>query len=391
MKWIKTYEGLFGFDLVKLLKPVYKMIEKEEDTLDIKNELINSLDEYKGYLIDFSQNRLGKETQIEDDIKKLESELDSTISRELNISLFLRTISNILYVPKRRGDVKIDKKFEEYYNTLSQRIDRCIDVIKTGKPSGYEGDEADEDTSVLDRKEFKTEITDLQVEMNKLMEDVAKNKRKVAILMDGRDGAGKGSTIKAFTQYMNPKYYRVVTMGIPTKEDMEGENWFNMYKAKMPKEGEIVFFDRSYYNMAINNPVFGYCTEEQYTYFMEHVNQFEANLISEGVELYKYWFSITKEKQLERFDLRIKSPLKYWKFSPNDAKASEKWDVFTKYKEQCFKRCSTARAPFIVVQSGDKKLAKLNSLRYILDKSKYEGKDSDKIGKPYPDVVYELK
>ncbi len=235
------------------------------------------------------------------------------------------------------------------------------------------------------------ELRELQIELNKLLEDVVKNNRKVAILMEGRDSAGKGSTIKRFIHYLNPKHFRIVTMGIPTKEEMQGDNWFKRYEKEMPKPGEIVFFDRSYYGQGLTNPTMGYCTEEQYKYFMEHVNQFEEKLVDDGIELIKFWFSITKEKQIQRFELRKASPLKYWKFSPNDEKSMSKWDIFTNYKEQCFRKTSTSLAPWVVIQSNDKKLSQLNSIRYVLNTLDYENKDTNIIGNVYPEVVYEIK
>lgn len=392
MKYIKLFESYFGMDLVKLLEPSYKLIEKGNTKKfdKIKLQLIQGLDEYKDYIIELVNNRHRKDVDIESEIKRVETELNSVISKDLNILNFLRTISNIVLIPKKKSDYKIELTFEEYYETLNTRIERAMESTEGLDPKDLL-DEEDGEESVLYRSEYITELKELQGELNKLMEDVVKNGRKVIITMDGRDSAGKGSTIKRFIQYMNPKYFKVVTMGIPKKEDLEGDNWFKMYEKEFPKEGQIIFFDRSWHNQSINNPTFGYCTKEQYDYFMINVNQFEKNIVDSGTELIKFWFSITKEKQNKRFDLRKESPLKYWKFSPNDAKAAEKWDDFTYYKERCFKLNSTNYAPWIVVQSNDKKISQLNSLRYVLNKLDYDGKDQELIGDVYPDVVYELK
>lgn len=367
------------------------MIQNEEEVDIIKVELINALDDYKDYLIDFVQNRHNKETQIEEDTLRIGDELDGDITRELNLVLFLRTVANILNIPKRKVDKKIETLFEEYYETLDERIERCLYMIESGEKSEHPGDEPDDDTSVLDRSEYIDELRQLQTELNKLVEDVAKNKRRVALIFEGRDSAGKGSTIKRFIHYMNPKYFRIVTKGIPTSEEMQGDNWFKRYEVDMPKEGEIVFFDRSYYGMSLVNPTMGYATEEQYRYFMENVNDFEERLVDEGITIIKIWFSISKEKQLQRFELRKNSPLKYWKYSPNDEKSLDKWDLFTKYKEQCLSKTSTKYAPWVIIQSNDKRLSQLNSIRYVLSKLDYEGKDDNNIGNPYPDVVYEVK
>lgn len=391
MKHIKFFESYFGMDIIKLLSPAYDMIKsKKVDKVDkIRLSLIASLDEYKDYIIDLVENRYRKEVDIETEIRRIEAELDNDINRDLNIVNFLRTISNIILIPKNKSNYKIEQRFEEYYETLSSRIERAIESIDLN-PTEYL-DEEDGEESVLYRSEYIKELKDLQAELNKLLEDVVKSGKKIAIVCEGKDSAGKGSTIKRFIHYMNPKHYRVVTMGVPSKEEMEGENWFKRYENHMPKAGEIVFFDRSYYGMAITNPAMGYCNEEQYDYFMENVKPFEEKLNKEGITLIKLWFSITKEKQVERFNLRKQSPLKYWKFSPNDEKSMTKWDLLTKYKEDCFKVSSTSKNPWVIVQSNDKRLSQLNSIRYVLDKFDYEGKDESVIGDVYPDVVYEIK
>lgn len=392
MKYIKLFESYFGMDLVKLLEPSYKLIENgDTKKLDkIKLKLIQGLDEYKDYIIELVNNRHRKDVDIESEIKRVETELNSVISKDLNILNFLRTISNIVLIPKKKSDYKIELTFEEYYETLDTRIERAMESTEGLDPKDLL-DEEDGEESVLYRSEYITELKELQGELNKLMEDVVKNGRKVAILFEGFDSAGKGSTIKRFTHYLNPKYYKVVAMGIPSKEEMDGENWFNRYKKEMPKEGQIVFFDRSYFGMGITNPSLGYCTKDQYNYFIQNVNRFEEDLNIEGIELVKFWFSITKEKQIERFELRKNSPLKYWKFSPSDEKAMSKWDILNKYRDQCFSKASTDKNPFVVIQSNDKKLSSLNSLRYLLNKLDYQDKDLKVIGDVYSDVVYEIK
>lgn len=390
-KWIKTYEALFRFSLIKLLNPVYAMIHNDDDVIDIKNALTNALDDYREYLTDLVSSKNNKETQISEDIMRIEKELDPVITTELNLAFFLRTTSNILNMQVTKTELSIEQKFEDYYNTLDERIERCLDIIENDGEHEHEDDE-DDDVSVLGRHEYTEELQKLQAELNKMSEWVSKTGAKVAILFEGRDGAGKGSSIKKFVQYLNPKYFKVVTMGIPSKEEMVGQNWFKRYESKMPKAGEIVFFDRSYYGQATVNPTMGYCSDEQYKYFMDHVNQFEQKLIEDDkIKLFKFWFSITKEKQLQRFELRKKSPLKYWKYSPNDEKSLDKWDIFTNYKEQCFIKTSTAIAPWVIFQSGDKRLSQLNSIRYVLDKIDYEGKNKEDIGHLYPDVIYEIK
>jgi polyphosphate kinase 2 len=210
------------------------------------------------------------------------------------------------------------------------------------------------------------------------------NKKRVAIVFEGRDSAGKGSTIKRFVEILNPKVYNVVALGLPTEE--EKQNWFGRYEKHLPKPGQIVFFDRSWYNRAVVEPAMGYCTEEQYMDFMENVPKWEANLVDNGLILIKFWFSITKEKQLQRFELRKTSPIKYWKFSPNDEKVVGKWDVITKYKNQMFEKTSTEKSPWTIVNSNDKKIGRLNAMRYVLSVIDYEGKDPDACDY-YPEVI----
>lgn len=348
-----------------------------------------ALDEYKDLLIEliFSGNK--QEIDIKYQISKLNENVSSDVLRELNLIEFLRIIENIVRIPKRKIALKIERKFEEYYATLDSRFERLLDVIENEKPSEYE-DKSDEDKSVLSRDEYEDELYDLQIQLNRFQKWVVDNKKRVAIVFEGRDAAGKGSAIKRFTQHMPNSGFRVVTMGIPDKEELVGDNWFKRYEKHMPKEGEIVFFDRSWYGMALVNPTMGYCTEEQYLYFMNNVNEFENSLLDSGINLIKFWFSITKEKQLQRFDIRKQSELKYWKFSPNDLKSIDKWDLFTKYKEQCFMKTATGRNPWVIVNSNDKKLARLNSIRYLLKKFNFTGKNREII-QPYPDVVYELR
>jgi polyphosphate kinase 2 len=217
---------------------------------------------------------------------------------------------------------------------------------------------------------------------------VVKNGQRVAIVFEGRDSAGKGSTIKRFVEYLNPKYFKVVALGVPTEE--EKKNWFGRYEKHLPGPGEIVFFDRSWYNKAVVEPAMGYCTEDEYMNFMENVNDWEQGLVRKGITLIKFWFSITREKQQLRFRLRQESPLKYWKFSPNDAKVIDKWDLITNYKNQMFNKTSTKLNPWVIINSNDKKIGRLNAMRYVLSAIPYDGKDQSKC-QWYPEVVNVLK
>ena len=170
----------------------------------------------------------------------------------------------------------------------------------------------------------------------------------------------------------------------------EKKNWFARYEKHLPKPGEIVFFDRSWYNRAVVEPALGYCTEEQYKDFMENVIDWEEEQMNKGLILIKFWFSITQEKQVKRFELRQKSPLKYWKFSPNDAKVLDKWDIIGNFKNQMFAKTSSKMSPWVIINSNDKKIGRLNAMRYVISAVDYEGKNPE-VGKYYPEVVTVLK
>ena len=191
----------------------------------------------------------------------------------------------------------------------------------------------------LNRSNYEAEKRRLQSELLKLQQWVVDNNKRVAITFDGRDAAGKGGAIKRFIEYLMPHYFRVIELGVPTKK--ESRNWFGRYKKHMPNKGEIVFFDRSWYNRALIEPTMGYCTERQYRYFMDQVLNWEEKSISDWLILIKFYLSVDRDTQLFRFKERIVHPLKYWKISKNDEKARAKWSVFTKYKDQMLDRTSS--------------------------------------------------
>jgi len=193
------------------------------------------------------------------------------------------------------------------------------------------------------------------------------------IIFEGRDAAGKGGTIKRFIEHLNPRKFRIVALPKPTKEE-QGQFFFQRYFKHLPSPGEIVFFDRSWYNRAIVEPVYGFCTNKQYKEFMKTVPQVEEALIDDGIIVIKFWLEIDKETQKERFDERKNSPLKYWKLSPIDLKAQELWSEITEHKETMFKQTSTKKSPWIVVDSNNQKSARLQAIKYVLSKIEYEDK-----------------
>jgi len=321
---------------------------------------------------------------VEDIVDQLNTDIGKDIVDQFNIETFLRKVYQILDLKRRNTIRKIKEEFENYYNSIEGRFSE--ETPDTKDEDHF--DKAEGEFSILPRRKYEEEKYDIQVELLKLQEWVIKNSQRVAIVFEGRDSAGKGSTIKRFVEYLNPKYFKVVALGVPTEE--EKKNWFGRYEKHLPGPGEIVFFDRSWYNKAVVEPAMGYCTEDEYMNFMENVNDWEQSLVRKGITLIKFWFSITREKQQLRFRLRQESPLKYWKFSPNDAKVIDKWDLITNYKNQMFNKTSTKLNPWVIINSNDKKIGRLNAMRYVLSVIPYDGKDQSKC-QWYPEVVNVLK
>ena len=240
---------------------------------------------------------------------------------------------------------------------------------------------------VIRNVRYEEELRLLQTELVKLQQWVAKRNLRVAILFEGRDAAGKGGSIKRFTEHLNPRSMRVVALAKPTEVE-QGQWYFRRYVKELPNPGEIVFFDRSWYNRAVVEPVMGFCNKKQYDKFMVQVPGFEHMLYEDGVIVIKFWFSISKEEQKKRFDARLQNPLKVWKFSPVDMKGQEMWDKYTYYKEQMFSKTHTTFCPWIIVKTNDKKTARLESIRYVLSQFDYTGRTRAKTTiLPDPNVI----
>ncbi len=234
---------------------------------------------------------------------------------------------------------------------------------------------------------YEEELAMLQVELVKLQRWVQKTGTRVAILFEGRDAAGKGGTIRRFTEHLNPRALRVVALPKPTIEE-QGQWYFQRYTRQLPNPGEIVFFDRSWYNRAVVEPVNGFCTEAQYETFSRQVPEFEHMLYEDGLSLIKFWFSISKSEQQRRFDSRRKNPLKQWKLSPVDDRAQDLWDNYTRYKEEMFAKTHNSFSPWIIVKANSKKRARLGAIRYVLSKFNYDGKsDAEVTLTPDPNVI----
>lgn len=225
-----------------------------------------------------------------------------------------------------------------------------------------------------------------QAELIRMQKCLENNKRRMIILFEGRDAAGKGGTIRRVSRYMNEKHYRVVAMAKPTEYEIT-QWFFQKYIAQFPRGGEVVLFDRSWYNRAIVEPVFGFCTSEEYKNFMRGVVGFEKDLVRQGTILVKLYFSVTKEEQARRFDRRKTDPLRQWKLSEIDVQAQDRWDDFTTQKYEMLKKTHTNTAPWTIIRSNNKHEARLNAMKVILNAVPYErgAKNLDFV--PDPDIV----
>ncbi|MBE9490283.1 MAG: polyphosphate kinase 2 [Bacteroidetes bacterium] len=242
-------------------------------------------------------------------------------------------------------------------------------------------------TEILNKIEYENELLHLQAELVNLQQWVAKHKKRVCVIFEGRDAAGKGGSIRRFSEHLNPRSMRVVALTKPTVVE-QGQWYFRRYIKELPNPGEIVLFDRSWYNRAVVEPVMGFCNKNQYDKFMVQVPEFEHMLYEDGVILIKFWFSISKEEQEYRFSSRLKNPLKRWKFSPVDQEGQNRWDDYTFYKEQMFSKTHTTFSPWIIIKTNNKQAARLESMRYVLSKFDYDNKEDSAVTLlPDPNIV----
>jgi polyphosphate kinase 2 len=239
---------------------------------------------------------------------------------------------------------------------------------------------------LMGRVGYEAEKAKLQAELLKVQIWAQDTGQKFVILMEGRDAAGKGGTIKRFMEHLNPRYARTVALSKPSDEE-KGQWFFQRYIRHLPTAGEMVFYDRSWYNRAGVERVMGFCTPSEYLEFMRQAPDFERMLVRSDIRLHKYWFSVTREEQLVRFKARETDPLKMWKLSPIDKASLDKWDAYTEAKEAMFFYTDTADAPWVIVKSNDKKRARLNCMRHFLASIDYPGKDAEIVGAPDPLIV----
>ena len=235
--------------------------------------------------------------------------------------------------------------------------------------------------------DYEAELRQLQIELVKLQRDVQLKGRRVAIIFEGRDAAGKGGAIRRFAEHLNPRSMRVVALPKPTEME-KGQWYFQRYVKNLPNPGEIAFFDRSWYNRAVVEPVMKFCTKTQHQVFMQQVPEFEHMLYEDNIEVIKFWFSISKSEQKRRFDGRVNNPLKQWKISPVDNEAQVHWDLYTTYKEEMFSKTHTSYSPWVIVKANSKIRARLEAIRHVLNTLPYKGKGEAKVSlHPDPAIV----
>lgn len=252
--------------------------------------------------------------------------------------------------------------------------------------NGEDGAELQGGEAAMKRKEYEELLVDLQIELLMLQRWVIKEGKKVVVIFEGRDAAGKGGTIGRIMQHLNPRSARTVALAKPTEKE-QGQWYFERYVKRLPTKGEIVLFDRSWYNRAGVERVMGFCTEEEYQEFLRAAPQFEQMLINADIHLVKYWLDVSKKEQRRRFEAREKDPLKQWKLSPMDAAAQERWDEYTEAKHAMFHLTHTPHAPWTVVKSDDKKRARINTIRHLLSCFDYSKKDKKVAVAPDPAIV----
>ena len=310
-------------------------------------------------------------------IENMVAQVERSLGRHEAISA--ETLNAVLTVLSEQGDALVPERVV-LADELSD-LHNARDFIQLLRSKGV-------GTKKIRRAlDYERDLELLQIELVKLQQWVQAEGRRVAIIFEGRDAAGKGGTIRRFVEHLNPRAMRVVALPKPT-EDEAGQWYFQRYMRQLPNRGEIVFFDRSWYNRAVVEPVNGFCTTDEYERFMHQVPEFEHMLVEDGVELVKFWFSISRNVQDARFESRRNNPLKQWKLSPLDERAQKLWPDYTRYKEMMFGRTHSTFSPWILVQANVKRSARLESMRYVLSMLDYPGKeDAGTSLIPDPDIV----
>lgn len=267
------------------------------------------------------------------------------------------------YITKKMTDPKPMLDSEDF-----QGLSSVNDLLSTMKTKGIPHQK------IAETLAYEKQLRHLQIELVKLQQWILKTNKRVAVIFEGRDAAGKGGSIRRFMEHLNPRSSRLVALNKPTNVE-KGQWYFQRYIKELPNPGEIVFFDRSWYNRAVVEPVMGFCNNQEYKEFLVQVPEFEHMLYEDGLVIIKFWLSISKDEQLRRFDARNANPLKRWKFSPVDKKGQELWDKYTHYKEEMFSKTHTSYCPWMIIKTNNKKTARLEAMRYVLSNFDYEGKN----------------
>ena len=256
------------------------------------------------------------------------------------------------------------------------------DVIKDNAftSGGYSYDKK------FSKKKYEDELQTLQLELGKMQAWLQASGERVVVVFEGRDAAGKGGTINSFRQYLNPRHAKVVALAKPSDKE-RGQWYFQRYAIHLPTAGEMVMFDRSWYNRAGVEPVMGFCKPEQHKHFLKEAPQFEDMIVEDGIHFFKFWLNVGQEMQLTRFHDRRQNPLKSWKLSPIDIKSLSKWDDYTMARDKMLEKTHTKHAPWTIVRSNDKRRARLNAIRYFLNRLDYKGKDIKAIGEVDPLII----
>jgi polyphosphate kinase 2 len=284
---------------------------------------------------------------------------------------------------------QVGKLLDELAGQLGLRVERHGDRATLVRPDGTSVKAWCEDYPYprrLHRKEYLEQKRELQIELLKMQHWVKESGGRLMVVFEGRDAAGKGGTIKRFTENLNPRGARVVALEKPTEKE-QSEWYLQRYVSHLPSAGEIVMFDRSWYNRAGVERVMGFCRPDECMEFLREAPEFERMLARDGITLIKFWFSVSRMEQLRRFVNRQTDPVKQWKLSPVDVASLDKWDEYTEAKESMFFFTDLADAPWTVVKSNDKKRARLEAMRYVLSRIPYADCDEQVVGRPDPLIV----
>ena len=267
--------------------------------------------------------------------------------------------------------------------------EHIVEKVSTSKKKQIIGPQYPYETK-MDTEQYEKEKAELQAELLKLQKWVGDTSQRIVMIFEGRDAGGKGGTIKRFMEHMNPRQAHVVALTVPSIRE-QGQWYFQRYVATLPTKGEMALYDRSWYNRGVVEPVMGFCTPEQHKLFLKQAPVFEKMLADDGIILYKFWFSVSREEQFRRFKSRETDKLKQWKLSPVDQDGLKRWDEFTEAKNKMFEKTDVDWAPWTVIRSDGKKRARLNCMRYVLNSLPYEGKDKKIAVPPDPQIVGSVK